>query len=74
MMNRRGHPDFEDTCRQTWIAFKGYRKRVRDAPERLPEVVNEWPATACAQRGRRVSVVRRVGPWSVDSTAFRPWK
>lgn len=29
MMDRTDHPDFRDTCRQTWIAFKGYRKRVR---------------------------------------------
>jgi flavin-dependent dehydrogenase len=29
MIERRDHPDFLDTCRQTWMAFKGYRKRVR---------------------------------------------
>ncbi len=29
MMDRRDDPDFEETCRQTWMAFKGYRKRVR---------------------------------------------
>jgi digeranylgeranylglycerophospholipid reductase len=29
MMTRWNDPDFQDTCEQTWIAFKKYRKRVR---------------------------------------------
>jgi digeranylgeranylglycerophospholipid reductase len=29
MMARWNDPDFENTCDETWIGFKGYRKRVR---------------------------------------------
>lgn len=29
MMSRWNDPDFEKTCEQSWISFKGYRKRVR---------------------------------------------
>lgn len=29
MMSLWANPDFADTCRQTWIGFEGYRKRVR---------------------------------------------
>ncbi len=33
MTSRRDEPDFVKVCEDSWIAFKGYRKRVREAAD-----------------------------------------
>lgn len=43
MMARWKSPDFRETCEETWIAFKGYRKRVRTRCKESPGSQRQKP-------------------------------